>query len=104
MLHLDDRIGSIKVGKDADLVLWDNNPLSIYAKVEFTMIEGTVYYSVKENEQLQKLNTLEKARLLAKMLGENEKGAATGPYERKKEKHFHCDTIGLEGTTGVNQH
>jgi imidazolonepropionase-like amidohydrolase len=33
-LHIDDKVGSIKVGKDADIVLWNNNPLSIYAKAE----------------------------------------------------------------------
>ena len=31
-LHVSDRTGSIKTGKDADLVLWNDNPLSIYAK------------------------------------------------------------------------
>ena len=34
LLHLDDRVGSVKEGKDADLVLWSDNPLSIYAKAE----------------------------------------------------------------------
>jgi imidazolonepropionase-like amidohydrolase len=33
-LHIDDKVGSIKVGKDADMVLWNANPLSIYAKGE----------------------------------------------------------------------
>jgi imidazolonepropionase-like amidohydrolase len=45
-LHIDDKVGSIKVGKDAD-VLWNDNPLSIYAKVEKTIIEGVVYYDKK---------------------------------------------------------
>jgi imidazolonepropionase-like amidohydrolase len=35
------------VGKDADIVLWNNNPLSIYAKAE-TIIEGVVYYDVEK--------------------------------------------------------
>ncbi len=43
LLHIDDRVGSIKVGKDADVVLWSDNPLSIYAKAEKTIIEGKVY-------------------------------------------------------------
>ena len=34
MLHVNDKTGSIKVGKDADVVLWSDNPLSIYAKAE----------------------------------------------------------------------
>ena len=32
MLHLEDRTGSIKTGKDADLVLWTDYPLSVYAQ------------------------------------------------------------------------
>ncbi len=36
LLHLNDRMGSIKAGKDADLVLWTDHPLSIYAKAEKT--------------------------------------------------------------------
>jgi imidazolonepropionase-like amidohydrolase len=43
-----DKVGSIKVGKDADIVLWNNNPLSIYAKAEKTIIEGVVYYDVEK--------------------------------------------------------
>ncbi|HHL31446.1 MAG TPA: amidohydrolase, partial [Oceanospirillales bacterium] len=40
LLHLDDRMGSIKIGKDADVVLWSDNPLSIYAKVNKTFVDG----------------------------------------------------------------
>jgi imidazolonepropionase-like amidohydrolase len=50
-LHIDDKVGGIKVGKDADIVLWNNNPLSIYAKAEKTIIEGVVYYDVKDEQQ-----------------------------------------------------
>jgi imidazolonepropionase-like amidohydrolase len=44
LLHIDDKVGSIKVGKDADVVLWSANPLSIYqaekqlSKVQYTMM------------------------------------------------------------------
>ena len=43
LLHIDDRVGSIKVGKDADVVLWSDHPMSIYAKAEKTIIEGKVF-------------------------------------------------------------
>ena len=43
LLHLDDRVGSIEEGKDADVVLWSDHPLSVYAKAEKTLIEGKVY-------------------------------------------------------------
>src|SRR5690606_3160312 len=43
MLHVDNRVGSIKEGKDADLVLWSDHPLSIYAMSEKTIVDGVVY-------------------------------------------------------------
>ena len=40
MLDLDDRIGSLEVGKDADFALWSGDPLSVYTKVLETWVEG----------------------------------------------------------------
>jgi cytosine/adenosine deaminase-related metal-dependent hydrolase len=40
MLDLQDRIGSLVVGKDADLAILDGDPLSIYTKVLETWVEG----------------------------------------------------------------
>jgi len=54
LLHIDDRVGSIKEGKDADVVLWSNHPMSIYAKVEKTIIEGKVYFDREEDKKKRK--------------------------------------------------
>ncbi|HQR02365.1 MAG TPA: amidohydrolase family protein, partial [Ferruginibacter sp.] len=43
MLHVDSKVGSLKVGKDADIVIWSDNPLSIYAKAEKTIVDGIIY-------------------------------------------------------------
>ena len=44
-LHIDDRAGSIKVGKDGDIVLFDGVPaLDVAAGVKYTIIEGKVVY------------------------------------------------------------
>ena len=43
-LGIDNRVGSIDVGKDADLVIFNHNPLSVYAVAQKTMIDGTVYF------------------------------------------------------------
>ena len=43
-LRLDHRIGSIEVGKDADVVIWNGHPLSSYSRVDTTFIEGEVYF------------------------------------------------------------
>ncbi|MCT4631852.1 MAG: amidohydrolase [Firmicutes bacterium] len=44
ILELDDRIGSIKEGKDADIVVWDNDPLDVQSKVLYTIVDGKVAY------------------------------------------------------------
>lgn len=42
------RLGSIEVGKDADLVLWQGHPLSVYSKAALTMIEGEVFFQRRD--------------------------------------------------------
>ena len=44
MIGMDGRIGSIEAGKDADLVLFDRDPMSVYSRVEMTMIDGRIVY------------------------------------------------------------
>ena len=44
ILGLDDRIGTVSKGKDADLVLWDGDPLEIMTQVKMTMINGRIVY------------------------------------------------------------
>ena len=43
-LRLEDRIGSIEAGKDADLVLWTHHPFHYLAKPVLTMIDGKIIY------------------------------------------------------------
>jgi imidazolonepropionase-like amidohydrolase len=43
-LKIEDRVGSIEVGKDADLVLWNRHPFDYLAMPEFTMINGKIIY------------------------------------------------------------
>lgn len=104
LLHLDDRMGSVKQGKDADIVLWSDNPLSIKAKVEVTMIDGKILYESAIAKTLEDRNTAERARILNKMLESNEKGEPSKPFVKKGRKHYHCDTLGEEGTEEENLH
>jgi imidazolonepropionase-like amidohydrolase len=79
MLHVADRVGSIKSGKDADLVVWSDNPLSIYAKAEQTIVDGIVYFDRKKDQQMRQQLSAEKNRLTQKMLGEKRVGGPMAP-------------------------
>ena len=65
LLHLDDRMGSIRPGKDADLVLWSDHPLSVYALAETTWVEGAPMYDREEDLALREQIAAERARIIA---------------------------------------
>ena len=44
IVGVDDRVGSIDVGKDADLVIWNGYPLSSYGVPDKVLIDGEVYF------------------------------------------------------------
>ena len=78
-LHVADKVGSIKVGKDADLVLWSDNPLSIYAKSLITIVDGIVYFDREKDATMHQTVAAEKTRLIQKMLGDKKAGGPTKP-------------------------
>jgi adenine deaminase len=78
-LHVDDKVGSLKAGKDADVVIWSDNPLSIYAKAEKTIVDGIVYFDRTRDLELRKKIAGERNRLVQKMLGEKRSGGPVGP-------------------------
>ncbi|MGB3779752.1 MAG: amidohydrolase family protein, partial [Tunicatimonas sp.] len=93
LLHLDDRMGSIRVGKDADLVLWSDNPLSIYAQAEKTMVDGRLYYDQEADARKQEQIAQERNRLIQKQLAAKKNGAATQKPSSETRALFHCDDI-----------
>ena len=94
LLHLDKRMGSVKVGKDADLVLWSDNPLSIHAKVEKTFVVGILVYDWQRNVELEKRDQLERKRIIQLMLAAKNKGAKTKEPVMREHPHYHCDSEG----------
>lgn len=65
-IKMDSRIGSIDVGKDGDLAIFNGNPFSIYSRVEMTLIEGEVYFDRKEDLKRRELLAKEKKELIEK--------------------------------------
>jgi imidazolonepropionase-like amidohydrolase len=94
MMHLDNRLGSIKTGKDADVVLWNNNPLSVYAKPEKVIIDGAVYFDIEKDLLLRTEIKKERNRLIQKMLASKAGGNPTAKPEIKKPRQFHCASEG----------
>ena len=91
LLRIDHRVGSIAVGKDADIVLWDDHPLSVYARAEQTYVDGTKYYDLEEDAAKREWMRGERARLVQAMKAAAKGGGRT-PSERMH-FHYHCDTL-----------
>ncbi|OUS00040.1 amidohydrolase [Flavobacteriales bacterium 33_180_T64] len=96
LLHIDDRVGSIKVGKDADVVLWTDHPMSIYAKAERTIIEGVTYFDLKRDEMMRAQIKKEKSQLINQMMQAKNKGLKTQPIKKKEKDQMHCDYLDHE--------
>lgn len=92
MLHIDDRVGSLASGKDADFVIWSDHPLSVYAKAEKTYVDGIKYFDRSTLEQLEKRDLEERARIAALMEKAKENGEDVKKPSRKVERYYHCDT------------
>lgn len=93
LLRLDHRIGSIKTGKDADLVLWNEHPLSVYARPDYTVIEGAVYFSGEEDRLRRQRIAAEKTRLIQKSVEAKSRGAGTQAPQSVRPRMWHCEDI-----------
>ncbi|MFY0687657.1 MAG: amidohydrolase family protein [Cyclobacteriaceae bacterium] len=104
LLHLDDRMGSIKVGKDADLVLWTDHPLSVYAKVEKTIVDGIVFFDAKQDALAREALQQERARLIQKMKGAKKSGAPTQKGGSSYQLEFHCSEDHADYSFNMSNH
>lgn len=48
-LGIQDRVGSLEVGKDADLAIWNGHPFSVYSRVEKTFIDGEIFFDREQD-------------------------------------------------------
>ncbi len=104
MLHVDNKVGSIKVGKDADLVLWSADPLSVYAVAEKTFVDGIPYWDIDKDAANQKAMKDDEARIIQKMIAAKNKGAVTQkPKGRRPHKNDEAAEDDEYATDGAGQ-
>lgn len=96
LLRIDDKVGSLKVGKDADIVLWTDHPLSVYARAKQTYIDGIKFYDLDADADMRKKVQMERHAIIQKMLKAKEGGAKTQPAKGQGRRHLHCDTLDEE--------
>jgi imidazolonepropionase-like amidohydrolase len=69
-LGIDDRVGSLEPGKDADFVIWSGDPLSTLSRAEQTWIEGRKYFDIEADAGLRVQAAAERSRLIQKVLSD----------------------------------
>src|SRR6266699_1039399 len=85
-LGIDKRVGTIDVGKDADLAIYNHDPLSAYAVVQKTIIDGRVYFDRKRDIAERSEHEREKKTLTDKLKKASEKKPEKKPEEKKPEQ------------------
>ena len=108
-LRVDDRVGSLEVGKDGDFVIWSDHPLSTFAHAEQTWIEGTQYFDKAEAEIQLRADQEERDRLVQKALKQRIKELKlepknAPPKDDPPEENSPEDTIFWIYHDGTNQY
>ena len=67
--------------------------LSIYAKVEKTIIDGKVFYDIDKDAELRKSILQERERLINKMKADKKAGIPVQKAGKKDHHNFHCDDV-----------
>jgi imidazolonepropionase-like amidohydrolase len=94
MLHIDKSTGSLLPGKDADFVLWDGHPLSIYSKARATFIDGIRYFDLERDKELQQTTERERKRIRIKMIREKSDGKPVKkPIPGNKQRAYECEDL-----------
>jgi imidazolonepropionase-like amidohydrolase len=91
-MAIDQRLGSIEVGKDADVVVWSGNPLSNMTRVERTFVDGCQYFARDVDQTLRKRDAELRAFLEQEAIMAIGQGASSTPGGRGPRREYHCDT------------
>jgi imidazolonepropionase-like amidohydrolase len=99
-LGIQDRVGSIDVGKDADLAIWTGHPFSVYSRVERTFIDGDIFFDREQDLTNRAALQREREELMRAEVNRPpaEGGTQPGaPRRRPTNHHDHDDVDNGEG-------
>ena len=78
-LQIDQRVGSLAPGKDADVVVWSGDPLSVFSRADLTFVDGQVRFSREADRAHRAVVAEARDRLVAEIRGDAGKAAAAAP-------------------------
>lgn len=87
-LRIDDRVGSIEPGKDADLVVWSGPPLSTLSRCEQTWVDGRPMFSLESDQKLRQRDAQWRSFLVSQVLAGRSETKSGGPKEISEEERW----------------
>ena len=92
-LRIDQYVGSIEVGKHADLVIWSGDPLSNFSRCEQTWIDGRKYFDIEDDRQRRQRVRTMRAKLIQKILASGAEMSKETDGDPKADTRFPRDDI-----------
>jgi len=95
-LGIFERTGSLTRGKDADIALWSNNPLSYAARCEKTWVDGRMMFSLERDAELRANILSERRRLLQLAIDKAGKGGRTAKAKDPRDAYWAAEEINID--------
>ena len=92
-LRIEKYVGSLEVGKHADIVIWNGPPLSNFALCEQTWIDGRKYFDRAEDIKQRKQSSTLRATLIQKILASGQPMQKPGERKKDPSELWPCEDI-----------
>jgi imidazolonepropionase-like amidohydrolase len=99
-LGIQNRVGSIEVGKDADLAIWNAHPLSVYARVDTTFVDGEIFFD-RQQDLARRADFLKERAQLEQAEPNRPPAAGSSPQAPRRRRPTSEDDDLLQG--GIDQ-
>jgi imidazolonepropionase-like amidohydrolase len=80
---IEDKVGSLEKGKDADFVVWNGDPLATTSRPDSTFVDGRELFSIEKDAELRAWAAAERSRILQKLYASKDAGGAKGGMMRR---------------------